>query len=589
MKITVISKDTGWHIEQLREAGQHLGVAIEVRDIKRGESLPKDLGDLILWRSSSLGKSIERTQMMKALSKSCPLVNRCLASLPRATEKLFQQEYVQKKTQRVRCIPTFRFQSQEELLTAINNGVLRYPFIQKPNQGSKGKGIELIREAKDIERLASNINDKVYQNFIKNTGDYRVFMLGGRMLGAIKRTAKEGGFLNNISQGGSATVVTDVKILTRLRRISTTVASLFELTLCGVDIIFDELSKEYYFLEVNTAPQWEGFQKATGINVAREIVSYCQRFLQRKVIPTPILVLNEYRSQIHLLGDKTFHFLSRLYLWSGDKNARAGLDTIRESYIGSTEEQYREKLSSIFTRIPEHGDYMVSKEARQTYFIQYPSLESYLGLLFKYLFVQKIYGVNLRPYIRELVSDEKLLALKESLEQDHEAMRVLSTYAINYLYMLDHYLGIPLSKVNPETYHAIGSSYPNNSFELQIYFFTHCIIGASKFYSTKIKDSDLATYIKMLHCIEKTIKDHYETISLDNKCEFLVCAKICGYKSTLENDILAEADCSLSPDGNFLIDTLNTKASPDERNDFVGSEHRNVLYAMSQLPYQKQP
>jgi glutathione synthase/RimK-type ligase-like ATP-grasp enzyme len=573
----------------LIEAGNRLGVTVLVHDIRPGDSLPTNLGDIILWRSSSLGKSNERVEVMSALAKKHPLINRCLVQLPQSTEKSFQQEYVQKKTTAVRCIPTFRFQTKKDLELAINSGVLRYPFIQKPNQGSKGKGVLLIREAKDISGTDDTVKQQVYQNFIVNTGDYRVFILGGRMLGAIKRTASNGGFLNNISQGGSAMTVTDPKVLTRLRRMSTTIASIFELTICGVDIIFDEISKEYYFLEVNTAPQWEGFQKATGVNVAFEIIGYCQRHLQRGLTPTPLLVLKEYRSQVHLLGDKAFHFLSRLYLWSGDAEAKAGLDTLRPAYIGNTEGQYRARLRYIFTRIPEHGDHMVSREARQIYFKKYPLLESYLGVLFKYLFAQKIYGLDLRPYIQELVSTTDLLKLKGEIEQDDTAMRVLSTYAINYLYMVDHYLNTPSSAVNPTKYYKVGSTYPGDSFELQIYFFTHCIIGASKFYSEPIKPADLDIYKKMLGYIESTLLTHFKTISLDNKCEFLVCAKICGYTSTLEDVILKEADSSLAPDGNFLIDTLNSKASPDERNDFLGSEHRNVLYIMSQLHYQRQP
>lgn len=585
MKITVICKTTEWQVERLKEAAPKFGVDIDVRDISEPGAVPENLGDVVLWRSSSLGAGANRLEMMNAILEKRILINRCLARLPQATEKAFQQEYVEKNTKTINCIPTFTFRSLQEIEEAIQAGTLIYPFIQKPNKGSKGEGVELVRDNNDLLRVAKDIEKQVYQNFIKNSGDYRVFILGGRVLGVIKRTAQEGGFLNNISKGGSAEAITDPKIIAKLRPIGTTVASIFELTLCGVDVVYDEERDKYFFLEVNTVPQWRGFQEATGIDVASEIIQYCKRIVARGTTPTKDLVSEEYRTQIPFLGNKKFHLLSRLYLWSGDTSIKEKLDELQETYIGKTEDVHREKLKKLFTDKPEHGPRMVAREARQVYFNKYPQLEPNLSLIFKNLFARELYSINLHTYIRELVSDEELLGLKRLLESDADAMRTLSTHAINYLYILEDYLGTEESKVNPEKYLEIGMSYPEKSFELQIYFFTHCIIGASRFYSTKIKKGELDTYVRMLKFIEDIIRNHFQTISLDNKFEFLVCAKICGYKSVIETDILSEADLSLAPDGNFLIDTHNAKASPDERNDFIGSEHRNVLYIMSQSPF----
>ncbi|MGK2848448.1 MAG: ATP-grasp domain-containing protein [Minisyncoccota bacterium] len=585
MKITVICKTTEWQVEQLKETAPKLGTDIDVRDISESGAVPENLGDVVLWRSSSLGSGIDRFNMMNKILKKHLLINRCLARLPRVAEKAFQPEYVQKKTKTIHCIPTFTFQSLREIETAIQEGILIYPFIQKPNKGSNGIGVKLIRKVDDLLQFAQDIEKQVYQNFIKNSGDYRVFILGGRALGVIKRTAQKGGFLNNISQGASADAITDPKIIAKLRRIGTTVASIFELALCGVDIIYDEKQDEYFFLEVNTVPQWRGFQEATGIDVASEIIQYCKRMVARGTIPTKDLVSEEYLAQIPFLGNKKFHFLSRLYLWSGNAFFKEKLDEMQEAYIGKTEDAHREKLKKIFTDKPEHGPRMVAKEARQAYFDTYPQLEPSFNLIFTNLFARRLYGIDLHVYIQELVSDEELLSLKRLLENDADAMRTLSTHAIQYLYILEEYLGTEASKVNPEKYLEIGMSYPDQSSELQIYFFTHCIIGASKFYTTNIEKNDLPIYIQMLKFIENIIKNNFESISLDNKFEFLVCAKICGYESTIEKDIFSEADRSLASDGNFLVDTHNTKASPNERNDFVGSEHRNVLYIMAQTPF----
>ncbi len=586
MKITVICKNTEWQIEKLSEAAEKLGVTLQVTDIPAPGILPDHLGDIVIWRSSSLGGGPKRAEAMKTILEQCPIINRCLAHIPQATEKIFQQEYVSKNTKRIPGIPTLHFHSVIEREAAIQSGILRYPFVQKPNKGSKGEGVELIRNASDLELFTQNIDQQVYQNFIQNSGDYRVFILGGRMLGAIKRTPQKGSFLNNISQGGKAETVTDPKILSELRRIGTTIASIFELTLCGVDIVFDEETRNFVFLEVNTVPQWKGFQEATGIDVAKEIILYCQRIVKRKTSTSlPDLITEEYRSQSHLLGEKKFHLLSRLFLWSEDITLHDQLEKLREKYLGISDDDSKKKLTETFTRTPEHGSRMIAKEAREIYFQKYPQLEPYLNLLFKHLFAREIYKKDIRHIIQKLVSDDELIQLKVVLENDEDAMRILSTHAINYLYLLHSYLGIDASRPNPEKYFRIGCVPVHESPDLQLYFFTHCIIGASHFYSTKINPATLNIYTQMLRATETILYDHFQKVSLDNKFEFLVCAKMCDYQSSLEKSILAEAERSLAPDGNFLIDTENETAALHERNDFVGAEHRNVLYIMSQTPF----
>jgi RimK family alpha-L-glutamate ligase len=585
MKISVVCKTKEWQVERLKEEAEKLSVGIDVFDITSADTLPSTVGDIVLWRSSSLGGGEARHRVMSALLDKTYLINRCLARLPQATGKSFQQEYIREKTKTIHCIPTFQFETKEAVAQALQEKILHLPFIIKPNKGSKGEGVFLIKNILDFNQLGRPLSELVFQNFIKNSGDYRVFVLGGRVLGVIKRTAKKGDFLNNISKGGTAEVVKDQKVLKTLRHIGTTVASVFDLTLCGVDVIYDEKEKKYFFLEVNTAPQWKGFQQATGINVAKEIILFCQRITKRKVNPTSTLVREEYVTQIHLLAEKKFHLLSRLFLWTKEPIYQETLGALKKNYIGENNEEHLTILKKLYAAVPEHGNFMVAKEARMEYFRKYPTLEPSLNLLFKNLFVAKLYGINLRPIIKNIVSDTALLDLKWALENDSPAIQILSTHAINYLYLLEFYLGSTASKTDPKKYLEIGSTYLDDRFELQIYFFTHCIIGASRFYSEKIKEADLHIYHKMLRKIELIITEHFQEISLDNKFEFLVCTRLCHFHSSIEDQILAEADQSLSPDGNFLIDTKNSKAAPDERNDFVSSEHRNVLYIMSQTPF----
>jgi len=89
----------------------------------------------------------------------------------------------------------------------------------------------------------------------------------------------------------------------------------------------------------------------------------------------------------------------------------------------------------------------------------------------------------------------------------------------------------------------------------------------------------------MIHELEEVITDNYADINLDNKFEFLVCARILGYQPKLLERINDEAVGSVSAEGMFLIDRQNN--NPQAKNtSFEKSEHRNILFLLSQTPYQ---
>ena len=590
MKITVICKNSEWQVERLKETAEIMGVNLEVRDVTDSNQDLNDFGDIVIWRSSSLGTTPDRQKIMQRIMDSRILINKCLAVHTEATNKLFQQKHVEKHALNVNTIKTFTYEKKEDLFADIKNENLKFPFIQKPAKGSKGKDVELISNESDLENKLVNIEQNVYQNFIKNSGDYRVFVLGGKVLGIIKRTAKDGGFLNNISKGGTATQITDRDIISDLSHIGTVVAFSLDLTLCGVDVIRDDISGKYFFLEVNTVPQWKGFQEATGIDVAREVIVFCQELHSRQSSSdTATLVLDFYNNNLQYLRDKKFHFLSRLFLWTKNSFYKKNLDDMREWYVGKDMEELRKILNNLYSKKNKPGERMKFRELRLKYFEKYPKLQNHLSLLFRSSFAKHLYDIEAKPLIEKIVSDDELLDLKSKLENDSEALRVLSTHAINFLYMSREYLGEDNAKINIESLYEIGKTYSKQSHGekftiLQSYFYTHCIIGASGFYSHNIPDNELPTYHKMLDFIDTLIINDNATIPLDNKLEFLVCAKLCGHTAKTQEKIMSEAKKSLSPGGNYIIDTINTNAHKGIRKGFSESEHRNVLFLMASLP-----
>lgn len=289
-----------------------------------------------------------------------------------------------------------------------------------------------------------------------------------------------------------------------------------------------------------------------------------------------------------LPADKQFHFATRLSAWQSLPFCAQHLDTVKPSYVKSSKEITRD-LSNLLTNPP--AAKINAAAARQPYFDKYPDLRGLMLALFRTRHLLAVYNYDARPLLLNLYPLERMQALCDQLLDDTEALKVLSTYAINYLYLVDSILFPVEERPLPvATFTELGTTYDTTKPEhvqLMIYFYTHCIIGASNFYTTPILQS-FEEYRAMLATLEQLIGQHFSTINLDNKFEFLVCCRIIGFNSSLYDRIYDEAARSVSQDGTFVIDRHNAHKQSN-KTSFADSEHRNVLLIMSATayPYQR--
>jgi len=282
--------------------------------------------------------------------------------------------------------------------------------------------------------------------------------------------------------------------------------------------------------------------------------------------------------------DKTFHFASRMAAWTGDPRA---LDLMKKSrdYIVQPDNDLKDVIAELVNR-PQTGR-RNAHELRQPFFDKYPRLYGAHLALFRVRHLESAYGIDARPALFASISESELKELEEALINDDEALKILSTFAINYCYLLERVIEKNEQALPIERFLDIGNMYDTSQIEnlqLLIYLYTHCIIGESNFYTRKIDEEKLPIYRHMLSRLEPLVDGDYDKINLDNKLEFLVCARICKFESSLFDRVYRECDKSISPDGMFVIDIHNQNVQAD-RNDFLRSEHRNVLFIMSTTEY----
>lgn len=298
---------------------------------------------------------------------------------------------------------------------------------------------------------------------------------------------------------------------------------------------------------------------------------------------------NYYAHLAELPLGKQIHFCTRIAAWEGDQAALEHLRGLRPQFVPEpySEEAMLHTLSKILAG-PATGETNASR-LREPYFEKYPTLRTTDNTLFRVRHLLNVYGVDTRPLLLKLVAKEELQQLKEALLADEPAMRILSTYAINLVYLLERVVfeGSDTSGVDLDRFYSLGKGYDLDDpqqLQLYIYFYTHCVIGETNFYTNRIPAGLLPTYRQMIVELEAVISGHYDDIHLDNKLEFVVCCRIVGYQSALAGRIYEECDKSVSNDGTFLVDRHNTNAQ-SAHSDIASSEHRNVLYIMSHSAY----
>ncbi|MFC3814863.1 30S ribosomal protein S6--L-glutamate ligase [Lysobacter sp. GCM10012299] len=158
------------------------------------------------------------------------------------------------------------------------------PHVIKLNEGTQGAGVMLTEKLSAsrgvIEALRGLYANFLVQEFIEEArgADVRCFVVGGRVVAAMKRQAPKGDFRSNLHRGGSAK---GVRASAAEQDVAIRAARVLGLGVAGVDLI--RSARGPLVLEVNSSPGLEGIEDASGVDVAGEIISYVADRLKRRI------------------------------------------------------------------------------------------------------------------------------------------------------------------------------------------------------------------------------------------------------------------------------------------------------------------
>ncbi|HKK91958.1 MAG TPA: 30S ribosomal protein S6--L-glutamate ligase [Longimicrobiales bacterium] len=166
---------------------------------------------------------------------------------------------------------------RQDVLPAIER-VGGAPVIIKLLEGTQGVGVILADSVKVaeaiVETLQSTRQNVLIQKFVKeNAGtDVRAFVVGGEVVGAMRRVAQGGDFRSNVHRGGLAE---PIELEPAYRETAIRAAQIMGLKIAGVDMLEGEDGPQV--MGVNSSPGLEGIEGATKLDIAGAIIDYIER------------------------------------------------------------------------------------------------------------------------------------------------------------------------------------------------------------------------------------------------------------------------------------------------------------------------
>jgi ribosomal protein S6--L-glutamate ligase len=162
----------------------------------------------------------------------------------------------------------------EDLMTLVGDA----PVIIKLTEGSQGQGVVLAETRQAAESVIDAFRGLdahfMVQRFVKEArgADIRCFVVGEKVVAAMKRQARRGEFRANLHRGGSAEAVT---LGHKERDMALMAADILGLNVAGVDII--RSAQGPLVLEVNSSPGLEGIEAASKKDIAGEIIKFVEK------------------------------------------------------------------------------------------------------------------------------------------------------------------------------------------------------------------------------------------------------------------------------------------------------------------------
>ncbi|MDH3324173.1 MAG: hypothetical protein OEL89_00885 [Candidatus Peregrinibacteria bacterium] len=153
----------------------------------------------------------------------------------------------------------------------VSSKNLSFPMLSKPVLGRHGENIFIHEDLNSLQKTVDETSETlIVQKCLNIEAEFRVLVVGGKILGAVRKIPETGKRIANYAAGAE---FKKADLPESLLNESAKLCEAQEIDIGGVDIARDE-NGNYFLLEINRCPEFRAFQKATDIDVAGEIVDF---------------------------------------------------------------------------------------------------------------------------------------------------------------------------------------------------------------------------------------------------------------------------------------------------------------------------
>lgn len=273
MRLVAAAKKRGHKVDVIDALRCYMNITSEEPSIYyKGKKLPKydalipRIGPSVTFYGCAIVRQFE---LMGVFS-----INSSIA-ITRSRDKLRALQLLARKGIDMPVSSFANFTNDVKGLTKLVGGA---PLVIKLLEGTQGIGVVLAETNKAAESvieafygLKANI---LVQEYIKeaNGADIRCFVMGNKVVAAMKRQAQAGEFRSNLHRGGKSEMI---RITKQEREMAIKAAKVMGLHMAGVDML--RSNRGPLVMEVNSSPGLEGIEAATKKDVASDIIAYLEK------------------------------------------------------------------------------------------------------------------------------------------------------------------------------------------------------------------------------------------------------------------------------------------------------------------------
>ncbi len=288
MKLAILSQDAGlYSTSRLKTAAEERGYQVKVVDYMRCYINVSSDSPCVMYAGKRLEDydaiipriGASNTFYGTAIVRQFELMNVLSANgsqaISRSRDKLRCMQILAKEKV---GLPITGFAHSTQDTDGLLNMVGGAPAVIKLIEGTQGIGVVLAEthtSAKSMIEAFRGLSAHILvQEFIKEAQgeDIRAFVVGDKVVAAMRRKAAKGEFRANIHRGGKSEKIdlTDAETETALLA-----SRAVGLNVAGVDMLRSNTGPKV--LEINSSPGLQGIEGATGINIAGLIMEYLEK------------------------------------------------------------------------------------------------------------------------------------------------------------------------------------------------------------------------------------------------------------------------------------------------------------------------